>query len=330
MQYRMLGRTGIKVSPIGLGTMTLGNQVDEAGSIKVIKSALAAGVNLLDTAGGYGGGKSEEIIGKAIKGERDSVLISTKVFFAIGPGPNDSGLTRRHIMQAVEGSLRRLQTDYIDIYLTHFPDRYTPIEETLRAMDDLVHQGKLRYIGCSNFAAWRLAKALGVSERLNLARFECIESPYSLLYREVETELLPLCDSEGIGVFVYNPLSGEMLTGRHEFGKPPLEGRFTIGGGKAYYDRYWSEINFKAVDRFKELAKEHGCTLAQFALAWIINNETITAALSGSISPEQVEENVAAAEIKLSPEELEACDDVWQKLFKPPRFDFQYEKLWER
>jgi aryl-alcohol dehydrogenase-like predicted oxidoreductase len=321
MQYHKLGRTGLKVSPISLGTMTFGNQVGETEAINVIKGAMAAGINFFDTADGYAGGRSEEILGKALKGERHSAVIATKIGGGSpGGGSSSIGLSRRNIMKGVEDSLRRLQTDYIDLYYCHFPDYDTPIEETLRAMDDLVHQGKVRYIGCSNFTAWQLCKALWVSDLHNLARFECIEPPYNLLTRDIEFELLPFCASEEVGVCVYNPLAAEMLTNRHEFGKPPAEGRFTLEFmGPMYLERYWSEINFKAVDRLKKIAREHGCSLPQFALAWILSNETITSAISGTISLEQLEENLAAIEIKLSPEELQACDDVWV-MFRPPRY----------
>jgi aryl-alcohol dehydrogenase-like predicted oxidoreductase len=322
MQYKKLGRTGLKVSPFCLGAMNYGDPVSETDSINIMKRAMAAGVNFVDTANMYANGRSEEIVGKALKGERHSVVLATKLGVEIGPGPNDVGLSRKYVMQAVEDSLRRLQTDYIDLYYAHFPDYDTPVEETLRALDDLVHQGKVRYIGCSNFAVWHICQALRVSEVYNLARFECVEPPYNLLTRDIEYELLPLCASEGIGVCVYNPLAGEMLTGRHEFGKPPAKGRFThelLGPG--YLERYWSEINFKAVARLQQIAKEHGCSLAQFALAWILSNETITSVLSGTTALEQLEENLAAAEIKLSPEELQACDDVWQ-MFRPPRYHY--------
>lgn len=318
MLYRKLGRTGLKVSAISLGTMTFGAQVGEMQGINLIKSAMAAGLNFFDTADAYPG--AEEILGKALEGERDSAVIATKVATPTGPRPNDRGLSRKHIMQQVEGSLRRLQTDYIDIYYCHFPDYDVSIEDTLRTLNDLVRQGKVRYIGCSNFTAWQLCKALWVSDVHDLERFECIEPPYNLLTRDIEIELLPLCANEGIGVCVYNPLAGELLTGRHEFGKKPAEGRFTLSDiGQRYLDRYWSEINFKAVERLKQLAEEHGCSLPQFALAWIVNNETITSAISGAVSIEQMEENLAATEIKLSPEELQACDEVWA-MFRPPRY----------
>ncbi|MFC2038896.1 aldo/keto reductase [Chloroflexota bacterium] len=332
MEYRNLGKTGLRVSRFCLGAMTLGTQVGagaqvgEADAINLIKSALAAGVNCIDTANIYplgNPGGSEEIIGKAVKGIRDSVVLSTKVRVPTGPGPNDGGLSRKHIMKAIEDSLRRLQTDYIDVYITHTPDYNTPIEETLRTFDDLVSQGKVRYICAANCYAWYLAKTLGVSELQNFIKYTSIQVPYNLLARDIEVEMIPLCESEGIGVTTYNPLAGEMLTGRHEFGKEPAEGRFTLGGGlsKMYLDRYWDETNFKAVDRLKEIAKEHGCSLPQFALAWILSNEAVTSVLSGTISPEQLEENLAATEIKLSEEELKACDEVWQ-MFRPTRHSY--------
>jgi aryl-alcohol dehydrogenase-like predicted oxidoreductase len=322
MIYKKLGRTGLKVSPICLGTMNYGDPVSEVESIKIINDAFDAGVNFLDTADMYVGGQSEEIIGKALKGKRDSFVIATKVCGKSGPGPNDLGLSRKHIMQAVEGSLKRLQTDYIDLYYTHTPDYDTPIEETLRAFDDLVHQGKVRYIGCSNFAAWQLCKALWVSDLYQLVRFECVEPPYNLLTRDIEMELIPLCENEEVGICVYNPLAGEMLTGIHEFGKPPAEGRFTHKiMGPGYTERYWSEMNFKAVDMLKQAAKDRGCTLAQFAIAWILNNKVITSVLSGTTAIKQLSENIAAAEITLTEEEKKICDDVWL-MFRPPRYHY--------
>jgi aryl-alcohol dehydrogenase-like predicted oxidoreductase len=322
MEYKRLGNTGLKVSPICLGTMNYGDPVSEEEAIRIVNDAIEAGVNFIDTADMYSGGKSEEIVGKAVKGKRDSMVIATKVCGKSGPGPNDRGLSRKHIMQAVEGSLKRLQTDYIDLYYAHTPDYDTPLEETLLAFNDLVHQGKVRYIGCSNFAAWQLCKGLGLSDLYKLARFECVEPPYNLLTRDIELELVPLCKSEKIGMCVYNPLAGELLTGMHEFGKPPAEGRFTHKMmGPGYLDRYWSELNFKAVDTLKKLAKDHGCTLAQFAIAWILNNDTITSVLSGTTAIKQLSENIAAAEITLSEEELKVCDDVWL-MFRPTRYPY--------
>ncbi|MBU4427432.1 MAG: aldo/keto reductase, partial [Proteobacteria bacterium] len=268
MKYRRMGRTGLKVSEICLGTMTYGDQVEEARSLKIIRKALDSGVNFLDTADMYVEGKSEEIVGKALKGHRDSVVLATKVANRTGPGPNDVGLSRKHIMKAIEDSMRRLKTDYIDIYYVHLPDYETPIEESLHALDDLVHQGKVRYIACSNFRAWQLCKALWVSDIQNLARFDCIQPPYNLITRDIEYELLPLCGGEGVGVCVYNPLAGGLLTGKHDPKKSPGKGtRFSLKSiGKMYYERYWLEANFEAVNRLKTIAREFGQSLPQFAL----------------------------------------------------------------
>ena len=321
MQFRKLGRAGLKVSAICLGTMTFGNQVAEKEATKIIENALAAGVNFFDTADAYAEGRSEEIVGKALKGKRHSVVLATKVANRTGPGANDIGLSRKHIMKGIEDSLRRLETDYIDLYYVHRPDYDTPVEETLRTLDDLVHQGKVRYIGCSNFRAWQLCKAMWVSDLHNLARFDCIQPPYNLLTRDIEYELLPLCASEGVGVCVYTPLAAGLLTGKHDPNKPPAEGtRFTLERmGPLYSERYWSAINFEAVAHLKQIAREHGRSLAQFALAWILSNDTITSAICGATSLKQLEENLGAAEVNLSAEELAACDSVWQQL-RPLRF----------
>jgi len=321
MQYRNLGRTGVKVSAICLGTMVYGNQVSETEAINIIEGALDAGVNFLDTADAYAEGRSEEIVGKVLKGRRHSVVLATKVANRTGPDANDIGLSRKHIMKGIEDSLRRLETDYIDLYYVHLPDYDTPIEETLRTLDDLVHQGKVRYIACSNFRAWQLCKALWVSDLHNLARFDCIQPPYNLLTRDIEYELLPLCVSEGVGVCVYNPLAAGLLTGKHDPNKPPAEGtRFTLERlGPSYYERYWSATNFEAVARLKQIARGHGRSLTQFALAWILSNETITSVICGATSLKQLEENLGAIEVKLPKEELAACDGVWQQI-RPIRF----------
>ncbi len=321
MQYRKLGNTGLKVSAICLGTMTYGSQVGEIEAINIMASALATGVNFFDTADSYAEGRAEEIVGKALKGERHSVVLATKVASRTGPGANDIGLSRKHIMKGIEDSLRRLETDYIDLYYVHRPDYDTPIEETLRTLDDLVHQGKVRYIACSNFHAWQLCKALWMSDLHNLAPFDCIQSPYNLLTRDIEYELLPLCASEGVGVCVYHPMAGGLLTGKHDPNKPPAEGtRFALERrGPRYRERYWSSTNFEAVARLGQIAKEHGRTLPQFALAWILSSGTITSAICGATSLKQLEENLGATEVKLSEEEFTGCDEVWQQL-RPLRF----------
>ncbi len=318
MQYRNLGRTGLKVSAICLGTMTYGDQVEEAESIKLIERAMDGGINFFDTSNAYVQGRSEEVVGKALEKKRDQVIIATKVSLPIGQGVNDRGLSRYHIMREVENSLKRLGTDYIDLYYAHMPDHETAMEETLRTMDDLVRQGKVRYIGCSNFHAWRLCKALWISDVRNLDRFNCIQSPYNLLTRDIEYELVPLCASEGVGITAYNPLAAGLLTGKHDPEKGPAEGtRFALA--KGYYMRYWSDINFEAVTAIGELAKKKGVSMAQFALAWIMNNKTLTAPICSATSVKQLEENLGATEVELTEEDAKACDEVWQKI-RPPRF----------
>ena len=321
MQCRNLGKTGIRVSTLCLGTGEYGNQVTEKEAGRIMSSAIAAGVNFFDTADAYAEGRSEEIIGRTLKNKRQSIVLATKVGRVTEPGQRSFDLSHRYIMKGVENSLRRLQTDYIDVYYVHAPDPNTPIQETLHALDALVQQGKVRHIGCDDFRAWQLCKALWVSDRDNLARFDCIELPYNLITRDIDTELLPLCASEDVGVCVFNPLAGGLLTGKHDPDKPPAEGtRFTLKHvGQMYRERYWSPVNFDAVARLKNIADEYGHTLTQLALAWTIQNKTITAAVCGASSVEQIEENVVAIETKLSPEQLAACDGVWEQI-RPKRF----------
>lgn len=247
--------------------------------------------------------------------------MATKVANRQGPGPNDLGLSRKHIIRAVEESLRRLDTDYLDLYYAHTPDDTTPIDETLRAFDYLVQQGKVRYIACSNFSAWQLVKALWVSEQYNLARFDCIQSPYNLITRDIEYELLPCCASEGIGVTVYNPLAAGLLTGKHDPSKSPApDTRFSLKSiGPTYYERYWSPVNFQAVAHLKQIADAHGRSLSQFSLAWVLNNPLVSSTIIGVSSMEQLEENIGALELRLTSDETKACDEVWREL-RPPRF----------
>jgi len=321
MRYRTLGRTGIKVSEMCLGTITFGDQVSEADAISLTALAMDAGVNFIDTANRYVKGRSEEIVGKAIKGRRGDVVLATKVGNEMGTGPNDVGLSRKHIMRMAEDSLRRLDTDYIDIYYVHRPDYSTPIETTLRALDDLVRQGKVRHIACSNFRAFQLGKALWTSDVRNLVRFDAIQPPYNLLTRDIEYELLPLCTDECLGVCVYNPLAGGLLSGKHDPSKPPAAGtRFANESmGKMYYDRYWNESNFAAVAQVKAIAAEHGRDMAQMSLAWVLANPTVTSVIIGATSPKHVEQNIAAASLTLSEDELAKCDEVWRNL-RPLRF----------
>ncbi len=352
MEYRKVGRTGLKVSAFCLGTMMFGRQVDEPASLRIIRRALDGGVTFIDTADMYANGVTEEILGKAIRGVRDSLVLASKAGHlrrlaakygeqkVAGPldlarprpfhswpagdqvGPNDMGLSRKHIMQAVEGSLTRLGTDYLDIYYAHMPDYDTPLDETLRAMDDLVRQGKVRYLGSSNFRAFQVCKALWISDKHNLARWDILQPPFNLLARDIEYELLPLCLEEGIGVAVFSPLAAGFLAGKYEQGKPPLDGRrFSLSSqGFRYNEKYWTELDFAAVERLKRIAGDHGKSLAQFALAWVLNKQGITSIVCGATSVEQLEENMGAVGMRLSQEALDACDEVWHMLHPPRLF----------
>ena len=320
MQYKQMGRTGLKISAMSIGTMFFGTQVGEEEAIKTLDLAFEKGINMFDTADAYGLGKSEEIVGKAIKNKRQAVVLATKIGHRGGRGPNDSGLSREHIIQGVEASLKRLGTDYIDVYYAHTPDYATPIGETLRAFDHLVQQGKVRYVACSNIRAWQLMKSLWVSDKNNLARYDCIQSVYNLLTRDIEYELLPCCAAEGVGVTVFNPLAAGFLTGKYDPNQPPpADNRFgRERTGKREQELYWSPANFKAVAELKKLAEDHGRSLVQFALAWIINNPVVSSAIVGASSAKQLEDNVKAVDIKLTDEEQKACDAVWQEL-RPTR-----------
>ncbi len=320
MLYKQMGRTGLKISAMSIGTMFFGTQVAEEEAIKTLDLAFEKGINMFDTADAYALGKSEEIVGKAIRNKRQSVVLATKIGHRGGRGPNDSGLSREHIIQGVEASLKRLGTDYIDVYYAHTPDYATPIEETLRAFDRLVQQGKVRYVACSNIRAWQLTKSLWVSDKHNLARYDCIQSVYNLLTRDVEYELLPCCAAEGIGVTVFNPLAAGFLTGKYDPNQPPpADNRFgRERTGKREQELYWSPANFQATAKLKKIAEDHGRTLTHFSLAWIINNPVVSSAVIGVSSAKQLEDNVKAVDIKLTDEEKKACDEVWQEL-RPPR-----------
>src|SRR5579884_3153524 len=284
MEYRKLGRTGLKVSPLCLGAMMFGQRgnADHADSIRIIHRALDAGINFVDTANVYSNGESEEIVGKALRGRRDEVVLATKVHGEMGPGPNDRGNSRDHIMREVENSLRRLQTDYIDLYQIHRPDPDTPVEETLRALDDLVHQGKVRYIGSSTFPAWELVESYWVSDKYNLARFECEQPPYSIFVRGIEKDVLPVCQKYGTGVIPWSPLNRGWLAGKYRKGQQFDE------QSRMKRDRFIDQIDSPAGQRKLELveelipmAQEIGVNLAQYALAWTLTNPVITAPIIG-------------------------------------------------
>jgi 1-deoxyxylulose-5-phosphate synthase len=323
MKIKRLGRTGLKVSEVCLGTMTFGDQCDEPTSHAIMSKAFDHGVTFFDTADAYplGAtletvGRTEEYVGSWLKGRREQIVLATKFFGKMGSGPNDMGGSRKHIMKAVEDSLRRLQTDYIDLYQMHFPDFETPLDETLRALDDLVHSGKVLYIGCSNYPAWLLCKALWTSEKLGLARFDCVQPRYNLLFRHIEAELFPLVEDQGIGIISYNPLAGGVLTGRYQPGQKPEQGtRFTIqNADKIYQARYWQEAQLQAVGQLKKQCDERGVAVAQVAVAWVLSHSAITSAIVGASKPEQLDQTLPAVDLALDEQLLAACDDIWYQL----------------
>ncbi len=311
MEYRTLGRTGLKVSPLCLGCMMFGprGNNDQDDCIRIIHRALDAGINFLDTANVYSSGVSEEIVGKALLGRRDQVVLATKVHGVMGPGPNDYGNSRRHIVQQVEHSLRRLQTDYIDLYQIHRPDPQTPIEETLGALDDLVHQGKVRYIGSSTFAAWQLVESYWVSDRQNLACFVCEQPPYSIFARGIEREVLPVCEKYGTGVIPWSPLHRGYLSGKYRKGQtPPSESRATRD---QFFDPLESQSGQRKLELVEELiplAEELGVSLAEYALAWTLANPVITAPIIGPRVMEQLEDVLAVPDIHIPAEHLRRID----------------------
>jgi aryl-alcohol dehydrogenase-like predicted oxidoreductase len=326
MKVRRLGKTGLKVSEICLGTMTFGHQCDEATSVAILNKAAEHGVTFLDTADAYPvpptpetAGRTEEIVGAWLQGRRDQIVLATKCRIRVGPGPNDEGLSRKHVLQAAENSLRRLRTDYVDLYQAHLPDPETPLEETLRAFDDLVRQGKARYIGCSNYPAWQVALGLGISTNRGLARFDSVQPRYNLLFREIEAELLALCRDQGLGVLAYNPLAGGLLTGKHTALGPPTPGtRFTLGKtGDLYRERYWHQAQFDAVEHLRRFLEPRGKSLTSVAVAWVLAQPCITSAIVGASRPEQLEASLAGASMALDAEEQEACDLAWYSLPRP-------------
>ena len=316
MEMRMLGGSGLLVSALTLGTMTFGGagrhaemghvQGDEAAAM--VDRSLAAGVNLFDSADVYSRGLSEEVLGRALGNRRKDVIVATKVQSPMGDGPNDRGQSRHHIVEGCEASLRRLGTDYIDLYQVHSIDELTPIEETLRALDDLVRQGKVRYIGCSNYSAWHLMKALSASERHGWERYVTIQSYYSLVARELEHEIVPACLDQGVGVLVWSPLAAGLLTGKQRRGQVVPEGtrRARLGDtGTVDYD-----VAFAVIDVLDDIAGRRGVSLAQVAINWLLRRPAVTSVIVGARTPAQLEDNLAAATWRLDDEEMARLDAV--------------------
>jgi aryl-alcohol dehydrogenase (NADP+) len=319
MEHTSLGRTGLQVSRICLGTMTFGLQCDEDTSRAILDAAAEGGVTFLDAADVYplGGnletvGRTEEILGRWLKGQRDDFIVATKCVGRSGPHRWDQGSSRKHVLDAIDASLRRLDTDYVDLYQLHGPDPRTPIDETLEALDAVVHSGKARYVGCSNFLAYQVARAIGRSEARQLVRFDSVQPRYNLLFRQIERELLPLCAEEGVGVIPYNPLAGGLLTGKHQPSAEPTEGtRFTLGtAGGIYQDRYWHDREFATIESLRPLAAEAGISLTTMAVGWVLAHPAITSAIVGASRPEQLAESLAAVEAPLDADLKARLDEL--------------------
>lgn len=332
MDYKNLGKTGLKVSELALGTMTFGVQADKEESFKILNRAEEAGINLIDTADAYPIGRAsyeiagltEEIIGEWIKGKRDRFVLASKVFAVMGPGPNDKGLSSKHIIKAVEDSLTRLQTDYLDLYMAHQFDFQTPIEESIKAFDLLVRQGKVRYIGISNWRAWQIMKANGIAQMQGLAPVVSAEPRYNLLFRMIEEDLVPMAVEEGIGIIPYNPLAGGLLTGRHKKEQTPSENsRFGLPNmtGEVYQKRYWLEASFEAVNLYIEWCEKEGLHPVTTAVRWVMQQKGIASVIIGASRAAQLKDSLnAVAAPQLSQVQLEFLNQLWFSL--PRRHEF--------
>lgn len=313
MEFRNLGESGLQVSVMGLGCNNFGMRIDLDATKAVVAKALELGVNFFDTADVYGGrGKSEEFLGEALKGKRHDVVIATKFGSPMGEGPHMGGGSRRYIYAAVEASLRRLGTDYIDLYQMHVPDRRTPIEETMRALDDLVRAGKVRYIGCSNYDAWQVADAQWVARSRHLTPFVSAQNQYNLLERRIERDLVPACEKFGLGILPYFPLASGFLTGKYRPGEAPPEGTRLAGAGPRA-EAILNERNFSVLSRLEEFARERGHTMIDLAVGWLASKPYVSSVIAGATKPEQVKQNVRAATWRLTPEEMAEVDQITRR-----------------
>lgn len=318
MEYRRLGHSGLQVSAIGLGTnnfagVLIGGRMDYGESERVLKRTIDEGINFIDTANTYGKGAAEEFLGKMLKGSRDKVVISTKVGNNRGEGPNSYGGSRKHVVEQVEISLRKLQTDYIDLYQIHYYDPFTPIEETLRVMDTLVAQGKVRYFGCSNFAAWQVAEAMGAARLLNTNPFVSVEPEYSMLKRGIEKELLPCCRRYKLGIIPYFPLASGFLTGKYKRGQPaPENTRLAVQNKRA--QTLLTDENFDVLEKLEVFAAERSHTLTELAFAWLLAHPEVSTVIAGATSPEQISANAKAAQWHLSEAEMQELDGILRAL----------------
>jgi len=322
MDYRTLTGTGLKVPRFSLGTMMFGGQTSEADSLSMIRYAIDHGLNFIDTADLYNTGVTETIVGKAIEGIRDQVILVSKFGGKMGPGPNDAGFSRLHTLKACDDSLKRLKTDYIDIYYLHWPDYTCPLEETLEATTQLVKSGKVRYVAVSNYASWQVVKALWVSEKNHFIAPVCNQVVYNLLQRDIERELVPCLKELRVGLAIYNPLGGGLLTGKHQRGVPQGVNRFNTDQasgantlGKLYFERYWTDANFDAVDGYRAVADQEGISLVELAMRWVISQQHVDTILIGASRIEQLQQNITLLDKPaLSQEVLAACDAVYQEL----------------
>lgn len=313
MKYTSLGRTGVKISRLCFGTMSFGQTSDEETSKALFHRCLDAGINFFDCANGYSEGEAERILGRLIRGHRDELILTTKVAAKVGEGVNDRGLSRRHIRQQIEASLRRLGTDYIDVYFVHHFDADTPIDETMRALDDLVREGRVLYLGVSNWAAWQIATALGVSALEQLERFQVVQPMYSLVKRQAEVEILPLAEAESLSVTPYSPLGAGLLTGKYAGGKRPDSGR--IVESDMYAKRYADDLYHQVAERFAEHARARGVHPATLAVAWVMAHPAVSAPIIGARNVEQLEPSLASIDVDMTPE-------WWQEIselsYQPP------------
>ena len=313
MEYRRLGDTGLMVSELCLGCMTFGREASEEDSKRLVDRFLDAGGNFIDTADVYSKGVSEEITGRTIKGVRDEVVLATKVYFPMGEGPNDTGLSRKHVTQGCEDSLRRLGTDYIDLYQVHCWDSATPLKETLSALTDLVRSGKVRYIGVSNFTGWQLVKSVCLSEANGLERFVCLQPQYSLVERNIEREILPICLEEGLGVIPWSPLGGGFLSGKYRREEEPPEGSRiseAVASMEEHWDRRATERNWAALDVVGRISEETDKSYAQISLNWLLRQDGVTAPIIGARTLEQLEDNLGASGWTLDEEQVEELSDA--------------------
>jgi len=313
MKYRKLGGTGLKVSEITLGAGNFGKRVDQAATTRTVDYAIDRGVNFFDTADWYGYGLSESFLGNALQGKRDGLVIATKFGSGIGDGPNDRGASRKHIMDALEGSLCRLKTDYIDLYQLHIPDPETPLEETLRALDDAIRSGKVRYIGCSNHAAWQMVEAVWQSRALGLARYVTAQARYNLLDRRVEQELTPACLKHGVGLLPWSGLAGGFLTGKYQRGAAPPEGT-RMTDPPVINRQTLHENNFDKLERLEKFAADHGRSIGQIAVMWLLARPWVSSVLSGPMRADQLDLYFEAAEQQLDAAEVAELDEItaWQ------------------